>query len=135
LIAAIQGPAVGGGLGLAVAADLRIASPAARFHANFVRIGLHPGFGLTETLPQLIGWHPAYRMLLEGRRVGAEEALGLGLVDRIANAETLREEAIGFAQEIAEWAPLAVASIHAALTDGLADIAEAAMAREFAVQE
>lgn len=135
LIAAVQGPAVGGGLGLAAAADLRIASPAARFHANFVRIGLHPGFGLTETLPQLVGWHAAYRILLEGRRFGAEEAFRLGLVDRIADAETLRDEAIGFAKEIAEGAPLAVASIHAALTDGLADIAEAAMARELAIQE
>lgn len=135
LIAAIHGPAVGGGLGLAVAADLRIASPAARFHANFVRIGLHPGFGLTETLPQLIGWHRAYRMLIEGKRVGAEEALGIGLVDRMASEATLREEALALAAEIAEGAPLAVASIHAALTDGLADLAEAAMARELAVQE
>lgn len=135
LIAAVQGPAVGGGLGLAVAADFRVASPAARFHANFVKIGLHPGFGLTETLPQLIGWHRAYRMLVEGKRIGAEEALGMSLVDRIAPEAKLRDEALALAHEIAEGAPLAVLSIHAALTDGLADIAEAAMARELAVQE
>src|SRR5438477_7341754 len=69
IVAAIQGAAIGGGLGLALVADFRVVSPEARFSANFVKLGIHPGFGLTFTLPRLIGIQRASMMLLTGRRI------------------------------------------------------------------
>ena len=111
IIAAIQGAAVGGGLGLALVADFRIASPAARFSANFVKLGIHQGFGISVTLPRLIGNQAAQNMLLTGRRVSGNEALELGLVDQLVDADNLREAAHQFALQITENAPLAVASV------------------------
>ena len=81
IVAAIQGAAVGAGLGLAMVADIRIATPEARFTANFVKLGFHPGFGLTYTLPRLIGRGPAEVMFLTGARLDAQEALRIGLVN------------------------------------------------------
>jgi len=108
IVAAVQGAAVGAGLGLAVVADFRIASPEARFTANFVKLGFHPGFGLTYTLPRLIGHQRADLMFLTGRRVKPEEALAWGLVDEVVPASELLGAAQALAAEIAENAPLAV---------------------------
>ena len=83
MVGAIQGPAIGGGLGLALVPDFRVASPEARFAANFVKIGFHPGFGLTYTLPRLIGVQKANLMFLTGRRVTGEEAYRVGSRRRI----------------------------------------------------
>lgn len=135
LIAAVQGPAVGGGLGLAVAADFRVAAPEARFQANFVRIGLHPGFGLTHTLPRLLGMQAASAMLMTGRRVDGHEALRIGLADQLAEISELRQAAVSFAGTIASGAPLAINSIQDALVAGLAEAVEQAMARERIEQE
>ncbi|MGH3174172.1 MAG: enoyl-CoA hydratase/isomerase family protein, partial [Streptosporangiaceae bacterium] len=87
VIAAVQGAAVGGGLGLACAADFRVAGPQARFCANFARLGLHHGFALTVTLPAIIGEQRALDLLCTGRRVGGEEAARIGLADRLAEPE------------------------------------------------
>jgi enoyl-CoA hydratase/carnithine racemase len=108
VVAAVQGAAVGAGLGLAVMADFRIASPDARFAANFVKLGFHPGFGLTHTLPRLIGASKAELMFLTARRVKAEEGLPWGLVDEVVPLEELRPAALRLAKEIAENAPLAI---------------------------
>src|SRR5262245_5915084 len=78
IVAAVQGAAVGAGLGLALVADFRIASPEARFAANFTKLGFHPGFGLTYTLPRLIGRQNAAHMFLTGDRYDAEAALKMG---------------------------------------------------------
>src|SRR5882757_6365847 len=110
VVGAIQGPAIGGGLGLAVIADFRVAAPEARFAANFVKLGIHPGFGLTHTLPRLIGIQRASLMFQTGRWIGAEQAIEWGLADVLAPAGRLREEALKLAAEIAEGAPLAVRS-------------------------
>src|SRR5271168_2855426 len=83
IVAAIQGAAVGAGLGLALVADFRVAAPEARFSANFVKLGFHPGFGISHTLPRVIGMQRAQLMCLTGRRIKAEEALGWGLVDEV----------------------------------------------------
>lgn len=120
VVAAIQGAAIGGGLGLSLVADFRVVSPAARFAANFVKIGIHPGFGLTFTLPRLVGLQNASLLMQTGRRVGGEEALSLGLADVLAEPEALRTRAVELAQEIAENAPLAVAATRATLRQGLA---------------
>src|SRR5262245_21947950 len=81
MVGAIHGAAVGGGLGLALVPDLRVTCPEARFSANFTRLGFHPGFGLTHTLPALIGPSRAALMFLTSRRIGGEEAYRIGLAD------------------------------------------------------
>ncbi|MGD9863981.1 MAG: enoyl-CoA hydratase/isomerase family protein [Pseudodonghicola sp.] len=134
MVAAIQGAAIGGGLGLAVAADFRIAAPEARFSANFTQLGFHPGFGLTHTLPRLLGQQQASLMFLTGRRIDGEEAARIGLVDALAPLDSLRETAHALAREIAANAPLAVASTRATLRQGLAAAVQAAVEHELAEQ-
>lgn len=134
IIAAIQGAAVGAGLGLALVADFRIASPEARFAANFVKLGFHPGFGITHTLPRVVGHQRAALMCLTGRRVKAEEALGWGLVDQVVPMAELREAALTLAREIAEAAPLAVRQTRATLRADLAAAVKAATDHELVEQ-
>jgi enoyl-CoA hydratase/carnithine racemase len=134
IIAEIQGPAVGAGLGLALVADFRVASTEARFVANFAKIGFHPGFGLTYTLPRLIGAQRASLMFLTGRRIKPEEAQAWGLADLVAAPEQLTAEAHRLAAEIAENAPLAVQSTRATLRKGLAEAVKAQTDLEFAQQ-
>ena len=121
VIGAIQGAAVGGGFGLAVMPDFRVACPEARFTANFVKLGFHPGFGLTHTLARVIGHQQAHLLFLTGRRIGGEEAHKIGLVDVLTDRESLRDEAIKLAAEIAENAPLAVQSVRATMRAGLSE--------------
>ena len=125
VVAAIQGAAIGGGLGLALVADFRVAAPEARFAGNFVKIGIHPGFGLTYTLPRLIGPQRAALMLLSGRRIDGETAVAWGLADQLSPIERLRADAHALAAEVAEGAPLAIISTRATLRDKLADTVEA----------
>jgi 2-(1,2-epoxy-1,2-dihydrophenyl)acetyl-CoA isomerase len=135
VVAAVQGAAVGGGLGLACSADFRVASPQTRFLANFARLGLHHGFGLTVTLPPIVGQQRTLEMLYTGRRVGGEEAARLGLADRLAEAEGLRGAAHELAAETAAAGPLAVRSIRATMRAGLADRVREATDHEVAEQE
>lgn len=134
VVAAIQGPVVGGGLGLALVADFRVAAPEARFAANFVKLGIHPGFGLTHTLPRLIGAQRASLLFLTGRRIDAETARAWGLVDQVVPQEGLHAAALALAQEIAEGAPLAVESTRATLRRELAAAVQAQTAHELAEQ-
>lgn len=120
IVALIQGAAVGAGLGLALVADFRVASPEARFSANFVKLGLHPGFGITHTLPRLIGSQNALLMCLTGRRIKAEQALAWQLVDEIVPQEQLREAGLTLAREIAENAPLALMSTRTTMRGAVA---------------
>jgi enoyl-CoA hydratase/carnithine racemase len=122
IVVALQGAAVGSGFGLALIGDFRVASAEARFWANFVKLGFHPGFGLTRTLPRLIGRQRAADLFLTGRRVAASEALEVGLIDKLTSAETLRDEALAFATEIANNAPLAVQATRATLRGDLANL-------------
>jgi 2-(1,2-epoxy-1,2-dihydrophenyl)acetyl-CoA isomerase len=135
VVAAVQGAAIGGGLGLAMAADFRVASPEARFSANFARLGFHHGFGLTVTLPPAVGQQRALELLYTGRRVNGEEALRIGLCDRLAPAEDLRAQARSLAAEIAASAPMAVRSIRETMRGDVADRVRAALVRERAEQE
>jgi enoyl-CoA hydratase/carnithine racemase len=120
IVAAVQGSAVGAGLGLALVADFRVAAPEARFAANFVKLSFHPGFGLTHTLPRLVGQQRAALMFLTGRRIKAEEGLAWGLVDQVVPMDELRGAALALAKEIAENAPLAVAATRKTLRAKLA---------------
>ena len=121
IVAAIQGAAVGAGLGLALAADFRVAAPEARFAANFVKLGFHPGFAITHTLPRVVGEQRAALMCLTGRRIKGEEAVAWGLADQLAPLDQVRSAAMALAREIAEAAPLAVAATRATLRGKLAE--------------
>jgi enoyl-CoA hydratase/carnithine racemase len=134
IVAAVQGAAIGAGLGLAVAADFRVASPEARFSANFVKLGFHPGFALTHTLPRVIGQQRAAQMFLSGARYKTEEVAGWGLVDRVASTESLREATLQFAEEIAENAPLSLLSTRATLRGDLLEKVRATLVHEHGVQ-
>jgi enoyl-CoA hydratase/carnithine racemase len=130
IVAAIQGPAIGAGLGLALVADFRVVAPQARFAGNFVKLGFHPGFGITYTLPRLIGEQRAALMLLTGRRIDGQTALEWGLADELASAAELGTVARALAGELAENAPLAVQSTRQTLRAGLVDGVRAATALE-----
>jgi enoyl-CoA hydratase/carnithine racemase len=134
VIAAVQGTAVGGGLGLACAADFRVASPSTRFHANFSLLGFHQGFGLSVTLPEIVGRQHAMDMLFASRKVLGERALEIGLADRLVPDGEQREEALRWAREIADAAPLAVRSMKQTLRGDLADRVSAALDRELSEQ-
>ena len=124
VIAVIQGAAIGGGLGLALSADFRIACPEARFAANFAKLGFHPGFGSSVTLPKVIGDQKAKDMLFSARRVTGEEAYEIGLADRLTSKDNLMTEAETFAETIASSAPMAVESIRSTLRGNLAEEVE-----------
>ena len=134
VVAAVQGAAVGGGFGLAVMPDFRVVSPSARFTANFVKLGFHPGFGLTYTLPRLIGQQRANLMFYTGRRINGETAYEWGLADVLVDDDQLRDAALGLAAEIAENAPLAVMSVRATMRQGLAEAVEVQTDLEFIEQ-
>jgi 2-(1,2-epoxy-1,2-dihydrophenyl)acetyl-CoA isomerase len=134
VVAAVQGAAVGGGLGLAVSADFRIATEHTRFMANFSRLGLHHGFGLTVTLPAVVGAQRANDLLLTGRPVKGPEALQIGLCDRMVADDELRDAAHAYAADLAGAAPLAVRSIRATMREGLAERVKAATEHEAAEQ-
>jgi len=135
VVAAIQGAAIGAGFGLACLADFRVGSPEARFAANFARFGYHHILGLTITLPAIVGQQSALRLLYTGRRLKGEEALVIGLCDRLVAGDGLRSEAHAVAAEIASSAPLAVRAIRQTMRAGLTDRFRTATAREAAVQE
>lgn len=134
VVAALQGSVVGGGLGLALTADFRISTPATRLTANFARVGLHQGFGISATLPRLVGQQFAQEMLYTGRDVSGIEACDVGLVDRVVADDRLLAEAITYACEIAKSAPLAVRSIRSTLRASLVAEVEQVIERELAEQ-
>lgn len=115
VVAAIQGAAVGAGLGLALACDFRVASADSRLSANFVRQGYHPGFGMTCTLPRLVGEQKAAWLFYTGARIGGDEALRIGLIDELAPAGQERAAAQAMAADIAASGPLAVVATRATL--------------------
>jgi len=134
VVAAVQGAAIGGGLGLALAADFRVAAPEARFSANFARLGFHQGFGLSVTLPRLVGRQRAAEMLYTGRRLTGTDAHEIGLTDRLVALAELGASARELAADIAGSAPLAVQSIRLTLRGDLADQIVAATDHELAEQ-
>lgn len=134
IVAAVQGAAVGAGLGLALVADFRVVAPEARFSANFVKLGFHPGFGLTHTLPRLVGEQRSNLMFLTGRRIKGEEALAWGLADELVPLDRLMPTAQALAAEIAENAPLAVVATRNTLRGDLAAAVRAQTNHEHAQQ-
>jgi enoyl-CoA hydratase/carnithine racemase len=106
IVAAVHGAAVGGGSGLAMVADFRVTCAEARFSANFTRLGFHPGFGLTVTLPAVIGQTKAALMFHISRRIAGDEAFAMGLADLLMPQEQVRSLGIGckiFGSLGAQW--------------------------------
>lgn len=135
VVGAIHGAAVGGGLGLALVPDFRVTCEEARFSANFNRLGFHPGFGLTVTLPRLVGPQQAALLFYTGRRISGSEAVRIGLADQLVPQEEVRGAAQALALEIAQSSPLAVLSTRETLRRGLIDAVEAATERELVEQD
>jgi enoyl-CoA hydratase/carnithine racemase len=134
VIAAVQGGAIGGGLGLSLVADFRIGCPESRFSANFSRLGFHQGFGTTVTLPRVVGPQNAAMMMLTGRRLKGQESFDIGLIDYLVPLNEVRSKAIELAEEISEAGPLAVQSIRATIRAGLAEQVEEIVAWELSEQ-
>ena len=135
IVAAVQGAAVGGGLGLALAADFRVATPDTRFSCNFAKLGFHQGFGVSVTLPAVVGQQRALELMYTGGQAKGAEALAIGLADRLTSNEDLRDAAREFASEIAASGPLAVLAIRETMRGELADRVRAATAREHEQQQ
>ena len=140
VVAAVRGAAVGGGLGLAMSADFRVGSSQTRCTANFARLGFHHGFGLSVTLPGAIGNQRATELLYTGARIGGDEALRIGILDRLVeptetDPSAIDAEAYRFAADIAASAPLAVRSIRQTMRGDIAAQVRVATDREKAEQD
>jgi enoyl-CoA hydratase/carnithine racemase len=135
IVAAVHGAAIGGGLGLAVAADFRVTCSEARFAANFTKLGFHPGFGLTVTLPELVGKNNAELIFYTSRRLTGEDAFRMGLANLLVPQNQVRAEAFKLAREIAECSPLGLLSTRATMRAGLADRVLAATHHELEEQD
>ena len=108
IVAAVHGSAIGAGLGLALVADFRVTCKEARLAANFTALGYHPGFGMTVSLPRLVGHQRAKWLFLTGRRIPGDEAVTMGLADRLVAQDQVRSAAQAMAAELAKSGPLAV---------------------------
>lgn len=134
VIAAVNGFALGGGCELALSCDIRIAAENARFAQPEAGLGITPGFGGTQRLARLVGTGFAKELIYTCRQVKAEEALSMGLVNKVVPAESLMEEAMKMAKRIAANAPIAVAHCKTAINEGIQkniDTAIAIEVREF----
>jgi len=119
VIAAVHGVALGGGMELALACDLRIAADSARLGQPEILLGIIPGAGATQRLPRLVGPARAKELIWSGRQVKADEALSLGLVDRVAPADELLDAALAWAGELASGAVVAMGMAKRAIDEGL----------------
>ncbi len=120
VIAVINGYALGGGLELAMACDIRLAADSASMGQPEIDLGIIPGWGGTQRLPRLVGGGMALLLCLSGERISAAEALRIGLVERVYPAAELPGEAQKFAAALARKAPTAVAAIKRAVAQGAA---------------
>lgn len=118
VLAAVNGPAIGAGLCLALACDLRYAAPSARFGAPFAALGMHPGMAASYLLPEAVGLPRARELLYTGRIFSAEEAERIGLINGVLPAESLLDDVITTATKVASMAPVAIKLTKAALRHG-----------------
>jgi enoyl-CoA hydratase/carnithine racemase len=119
VVAAINGYALGGGMELALACDIRFASDQAMMGLPEVKLGILPGFGGTQRLPRLVGRGAANYLMMSGDRVTAEEALRLGLVDKVVPQAQLIEKTVAFARRLASMPPGSLAAIKTCIRQGI----------------
>jgi enoyl-CoA hydratase/carnithine racemase len=119
VIAAVTGYALGGGLELALCADIRVLGDSARVGQPEIQLGIIPGAGGTQRLPRLIGPAKAKDLIFTGRHVRADEALALGIADRVVPAEEVYDTALAYARTFAEGPAVALAAAKRAIDDGL----------------
>ena len=129
-LAVVEDAALGGGLELALACDLRVAGEAALFGLPETGLAIIPGGGGTQRLPRLVGPSKAKELIFTGRRIGAAEALGLGLVDMVASRGEALHAALGLAREILPKGPVALKAAKEAVDGGLDLDREAGLALE-----
>jgi enoyl-CoA hydratase/carnithine racemase len=110
LIGAINGVAAGAGMSMALACDVRIGSENARFKTVFVERNLSPDSGMSFFLPRIVGYANAADLIFTSRNVDAQEAHRIGLLNRVVAADRLLDEAVAYAEEMAQWPPLAIRS-------------------------
>ena len=134
IVAAVHGSAIGAGLGLALVADFRVTCKEARLAANFCALGYHPGFGMTVTLPRVVGHQTAKWLFLTGRRIPGDEAIAMGLADRLVAQDQVRQVAQEMAGELAKSGPLAVQAARETLNGDLFAAFRAATEREAFMQ-
>lgn len=139
VIAAVNGPAVGGGASLALACDIRIAAMDASIGAVFNRIGLHPDLGATYFLPLLVGMGRAMELVLSGDVIAASEAYRIGLFNRLVAADALMSETYAVARQLAAKSTLALArakrSMHAAVRCSLDEVLALELDQQLALLE
>jgi 2-(1,2-epoxy-1,2-dihydrophenyl)acetyl-CoA isomerase len=135
VIAAVNGAAAGGGMGLALSCDIRWAAENAKFAQSFARIGLHPDWGSVFALPRLVGTSRALELMWTGDPVDAAEALRLGIVSRVLPADQLLPETLAFAERLAQGAGFALAEIKRSVLASLSLSLEGVLERELAAQE
>lgn len=135
IVAAVHGSAIGAGLGLALVADFRVTCKEARLAANFCALGYHPGFGMTFTLPRVVGHQTAKWLFLTGRRVPGDEAVAMGLADRLVEQDKVRQVAQDMAAQLAKSGPLAVQAARETLHGDFFPSFRAATEREAFIQQ
>ncbi len=119
VIAAINGHTIGGGLGLALMCDIRVANNRAKMGANFARLGLHSGMAISYILPRLVGLAKANELLFTGSIITGEQAFSMGLVNYAVDKEEVMEKALALAGQIALCAPIAVQMMKHSIYQGL----------------
>ncbi len=118
VIAAVSGFALGGGMELALACDFIFATPESKFGQPEVKLGVTPGFGGTQRLARLVGRNKAKDLIFSGRIIDTEEAVKIGLVDRVVHADELLSTALGYLDDVARMGPMAVAEAKRVINDG-----------------
>ncbi len=130
-IAAVNGVAAGAGMSLALACDVRVGSEAARFKTVFLERSLSPDSGMSFFLPRIVGYSRAVDLITTSRDVAAEEAYRIGLLDRLVGAESLIDEAMAFAEQMAVWPPMAVRSAKRVIQRNLQNDLRTALREEY----
>ena len=119
VVACINGVAVGAGLGLAMAADVRLIARSARLMAGYTRIGGSPDAGLTVTLPQAMGYEPAMRFMMENRTVLGEEAVALGMAGEVVDDDAFAARLATYCESLCAWSPITLRLLKRGMTKAL----------------
>lgn len=129
-IAAVNGPAVGAGMSLSLACDLRVGTPLTRMRTTFIERNLSPDSGMSWFLPRIVGYSKAVDLMFTSRDIYGEEAHALGILDRFVPADRLIEESMALAGQIAKWPPLAMRSAKRTIQRNLVVDLEVALRNE-----